>query len=120
MAGRRVRHSVVAVAALVATGCSCSRDHGPDPEAISVANPQVRACDLLLDRAQPVALQFDESVVGRIAERGGKMAVSFAARADAPMHGVARRTSTSPLSLVQQTCYDRSGRVVSGTSVSVD
>ncbi|HKY36567.1 MAG TPA: hypothetical protein VJN18_11545 [Polyangiaceae bacterium] len=99
------------------SGCSSNKEK---PKlGLEVNDERVRACDVLFESGSQLDVHFDESVVGRIAQRNGRWAMSFAARADAPLRAVARQIEGPRPKLLTQTCYDRVGRKLPSEPVSL-
>jgi hypothetical protein len=107
-------------------GGDTDQDGGVSESGISIGNPAVRSCDVLLEEAagtRVVDVAFTDDVVGRTKQRSPKVSVSFFAKDDAAMtsgvveisvgaaDGHPGATLDAP-TVSQAVCYDREGKKV--------
>jgi len=115
--------------ALAVAACSdCGAPPNPPPPdgppGPKVTDATVRSCDILLQMAvdEVPAVDFDNSVRGQSIPQAPRLAISFAARADAALTGATPFTlrfkgAASTATLVSETCFDSTGKAIEGTPV---
>ena len=99
---------------------------------IEYANPDARACDVLLlqspntRRDEPVKAVFGSGVIGESMQRLPKIALSFIRREDAPFKGAVARLETAyevpqpgAYSLSTVACYDHSGELLANPDITL-
>jgi len=91
-----------------------------------VKDPSARACEVLFTIAPGPTPEgdFGDGAKGVVQRRDTKLAVTFTATADAPIHSpisllVPAGTAMMRLARVSDTCYDRSGRMIPGQGVDM-
>jgi hypothetical protein len=107
-------------------GCgtpSANRPADPSPGP-TVADATVRSCDILVQMAgdEVPAVDFANNVRGQSIPQAPRLAISFAARTDEPLTKGSpfslRFTGTaSSVTLVSETCFDKTGKPVDGMPV---
>lgn len=99
----------------------------PDgPPGPKVTDTKVRSCDILLSFSgdEIPAVDFDNAVRGQSVPQAPRLAISFAARADASLAAVTPFTlrfkgASSTATLVSETCFDAAGKAIDGTPVAL-
>jgi hypothetical protein len=109
-----------------ASGLRCSDGLCSSPlVTVSVGNPDVRACDLLLDGVGRESLvTFGGQVRGELVRRPPRIGVSLMALGDAAISEAALSIekpsgSTGSIGLVSATCFDRTGTTVANAGLAL-
>lgn len=100
---------------------------GPPPDGgpieVSLAlqvDPAARACEVML--TGPVSVQYGDAVEGRHLRRGDRLALAFAARADAALaNNAVALASTDPdrLAIESGACFDLDGRPLAAANLAL-
>jgi hypothetical protein len=129
--------SVVFVAGILLSGCSCGSSGdavpsgtggGGSPAALEcgsccleVESPGARSCEALLSGLGGGEARFADGVRGTVLAKGERQAVAFTSRADRPVSGPAvafgSDAGACPVEKISATCYDVQGRVISGSGL---
>jgi len=109
---------------LTATACGNCGAPPNQPPGATVNDAAVRSCDILVQMAgdEVPAVDFANNVRGQSIPQAPRLAISFAARADAALTGTSPfslrfKGTASAVTLVSETCFDKDGRAIDGTPV---
>jgi hypothetical protein len=110
-------------------GLECVADicRSADGVWLTVGDPAVRACDVLLaaNGGRVGLVTFEATVLGETMSRAPRTAVSFSGRADATLVGDVARielldtVAGAAVTVESATCYDSLGQAITGSPVSV-
>ena len=118
--------TTVALSSLItATACgNCGAPPNQPPDGATVTDATVRSCDILVQMAgdEVPAVDFANNVRGQSIPQAPRLAISFAARADAALTGSSPfslrfKGTASAVTLVSETCFDKDGKAIDGTPV---
>jgi hypothetical protein len=115
---------VTCQAGLVCTAGQCAAAAG---SGLFVGSGDVRACDVLVEKADGVEVLYDASVLGVTARDDARLALSFTAKADSALAGPVgalvgadgKPVGAGTVSLAKTTCYDRHGSAVAAPGLEL-
>lgn len=123
---RRFPLSVLLASAVATSACGNCGPAPVPPGGPVVTDATVRSCDILLqvDGDEVPAVEFADGVRGQSIPQAPRLAISFAARADASLQGGIPFTfrfkgAAGALTLVSEQCFDGAGVAVAGTPVEL-
>ena len=119
--------TTIALSSLItATACGSCGPAPVPPGGPVVTDATVRSCDILLqvDGDEVPAVEFADGVRGQSIPQAPRLAISFAARADASLQGGIPFTfrfkgAAGALTIVSEQCFDSAGVAVAGTPVEL-
>ena len=123
---RRFPLSVLLASAVATSACGSCGPAPLPPGGPVVTDATVRSCDILLqvDGDEVPAVEFADGVRGQSIPQAPRLAISFAARADASLQGGIPFTfrfkgAAGALTIVSEPCFDGAGLAVAGTPVEL-